>query len=83
MHLVFGTLKKGLINEIEKVQKYKTKFVQNIKNLSFTDRLKYLNLPTLKYRKFRGDMIETFEIINNKYDKLKEPGLAINKLNLI
>ena len=26
-------------------------------------------MPTLKYRKLRGDMIETFKIINGIYDK--------------
>ena len=31
---------------------------------SYTDRLKFLNLPTLKYRRCRGDMIEVYKIIN-------------------
>jgi hypothetical protein len=26
-------------------------------------------MPTLKYRRLRGDMIETFKIINGIYDK--------------
>ena len=34
-----------------------------------TDRLKKLKMPTLKYRRLRGDMIETFKIINGIYDK--------------
>ena len=79
---VWNPYKKGLINEIEKVQRRATKLIQNIKKLSYIDRLTYLKLPTLKYRRFRGDMIETFKIINNKYDKLIVPDLEINKLNL-
>jgi len=26
-------------------------------------------MPTLKYRRLRGDMIETFKIVNGIYDK--------------
>ena len=37
--------------------------------MSYIERLKHLNLPTLKYKKLRGDMIETYKIINEKYDK--------------
>ena len=39
-----------------------------IKNLTYKDRLKRLKLPTLKYRRIRGDMIEVYKILTNKYD---------------
>ena len=45
-----------------------TKLVISIKNLIYKDRLKRLNLPTLKYRRIRGDMIEVYKILTNKYD---------------
>jgi len=47
----------GLIKDIEKVQMRATKLVINIrpKNLTCKDRLKRLKLPTLKYRRMRGD----------------------------
>jgi len=44
-----------------------TKLVISIKNLTYKDRLKRLKLPTLKYRP-RGDMIEVYKILTNKYD---------------
>ena len=31
-------------------------------------RLRKLNMPTLKYRRARGDMIEVFKILNGIYD---------------
>ena len=34
-----------------------TKLIQEINHLSYIDRLKYLNLPTMLYRRLRGDMI--------------------------
>ena len=45
-----------------------TKLVISIKNLTYKDRLKRLKLPTLKYRRITGDMIEVYKILTNKYD---------------
>ena len=36
---------------------------------TYSERLRELDLPTLSYRRIRGDMIEVFKIINGKYDK--------------
>ena len=35
---------------------------------SYTDRPVHLGLPTLKYRRLRGDMIEVFKMIKHIYD---------------
>jgi len=40
----------------------------SIKNFTYKDRLKRLKLPTLKYRRIRGDMVEVYKILTNKYD---------------
>ena len=53
----------GLIKDLEKVQMRAT-----IKNFTYKDRLKRLKLPTLKHRRIRGDMIEVYKILTNKYD---------------
>ena len=42
------------------------KLVESVKHLSYKDRLKQLEIPTLKYRRMRGDLIEVFKIITNK-----------------
>jgi len=60
--------KLGDIKDIEKVQKRATKLIINFKNMSYTDRLQRINLPTLKYRRLRGDMIEVFKITHEIYD---------------
>jgi hypothetical protein len=39
------------------------------KNLNYEERLRKLKLPTLGYRRVRGDMIEMYKIIKGKYDK--------------
>jgi dihydroorotase len=40
-----------------------------MKNLNYEERLRKLKLPTLGYRRVRGDMIEMYKIIKGKYDK--------------
>ena len=57
---VWCPYKLGDIKEIEKVQKRATKLIIKLKNKPYRDRLFHLNLPTLKYRRLRGDMIEVF-----------------------
>ena len=48
--------------------RHRLSIVIQLKNLSYTERLKELDLHTLKYRRIRGDMIEIFKIIHQKYD---------------
>ena len=42
--------------------------VQGLQTLSYNERLKKLELPSLEYRRRRGTMIEMFKIGNNLYD---------------
>ena len=42
--------------------------------MSYTDRFSRLKLPTLKYRRLRGDMIEVFKITHDLYD----PDVSLN-----
>ena len=42
--------------------------VPGLKELSYSDRLRQLKLSSLVYRRIRGDMIETFKIMQQKYD---------------
>ncbi len=51
--------------EIEKVQRRATKILKNLKNLTYSERLDKLKLPSLKFRRIRGDLIQAFKIINN------------------
>ena len=56
------------IANLEKVQKRATKLIKEIKYLSYMERLKYLKLPTLKYRRVRGDMILVYKFISGIFD---------------
>ena len=69
----------GDINEIEKIQNRAAKLVIKLKNKPYTDRLLYLNLPTLKHRRIGGDMIDIFKINHNIYYTALSPDLSFNE----
>ena len=56
------------IESIEGVQRRATKMIPELKHLSYPKRLKKLKLPTMAYRRARGDMIEVFKIVAQIYD---------------
>lgn len=62
-----STPKKHIV-ALESVQRRATKIIPALTNLSYGERLKKLRLPSLEYRRRRGDMIETWKIIQGKYD---------------
>ncbi|MFI5406894.1 MAG: RNA-directed DNA polymerase, partial [Nitrososphaerales archaeon] len=78
-HAVWSPYKSFIIENLEKVQKRATKLVFCCKKLSYQQRLEYLQLPTLKFRRLRGDMIETYKILNRKYDPDITPKLQLSR----
>ena len=72
-HLEYGNviwnpvLKRQSIS-IEKVQRRATKLLKQCKHLPYAERLKYLGLYSLKGRRRRGDLIETYKMFNGFTD---------------
>ena len=52
------------ILDIESVQRTFTRIIEGMENLSYKQRLEKLDLTTLLERRMRGDLIETFKILN-------------------
>jgi len=77
-HSIWCPYKIGMISDLEKVQMRATKMVRSCKQLSYIERLKFLKLPILKFRRLRGDIIETFKILNGFYDVQVVPNLVGN-----
>jgi hypothetical protein len=65
---VWAPIRKTDQDKLEKVQMRATKIIHGHANKTYSSRLKFLNLPTLKYRQVRGEMIELFKIVTGIYD---------------
>ena len=63
---------KKLITSLENVQRRASKLVPGLGDMSYKERLELLKLPTLQYRRYRGDMIETYKLAHGLYDTSNE-----------
>lgn len=63
------------VDMIEKVQRRATRFIPELRELSYEERLKRLKLPTMTYRRLRGDLIETYKIKKQLYDPRVSGGI--------
>ena len=64
---------------IENVQRRATKLVPGLKERSYEDRLRRLDMPTLSYRRHWGDLIELSKMLNEKYYAESCPILTRNE----
>ena len=53
--------------KIERVQRRATRLLLPIRDKPYGERLSILQLPSLAYRRFRGDMILLYKILNNYF----------------
>ena len=67
-NVIWSPYIKKHINLIESVQRHYTKKIFGCGKLSYEERLRALKLPSLSYRRMRGDLIEVYKIIHNIYD---------------
>ena len=67
--------KKEIIT-LENVWKWAIKLVPCLRDPNYHIRLKKLNLPTLVYRRLRGDMIEIVKIVSGAYGEQMMPAIA-------
>ena len=70
-------MKKDILT-VENVLRRASKKLPGLKDHSYPERLKALDIPSMVYRRIRGDMIETFKIINSYYDEAVNIALERN-----
>ena len=71
-HLEFGNVAwapylEKHIKAIENVQHRATKMIPGLKNKPYEERLREMKLPSLRYRRKRGDLIEAFKYTHDFY----------------
>lgn len=54
---------------IERVQRRATRIVPTLRQAHYTDRLRALRLPSLYYRRRRGDMLKIFQLLHGGIDQ--------------
>ena len=67
-HTVWPLNYKMDLTLVENVQHRATKLVPALKDLEYPDRLKQLDLPSMAYRRCRGDMIEVYKYLHGQYN---------------
>ena len=80
-NIIWGPHFKGDTIAIEKVQRRATKLVPNLKHRPYKSRLEALNLPSLAYRRKRGDMITCYKIMTDKVNINKDIFFTLNQNN--
>ena len=63
-NLIWSPLFKRQSILIENVQRRATKLLQNLVTMSYEERLTFLKLPSLKYRRKRGDLIQLYKLVH-------------------
>ena len=76
--VVWSPYLKKYKNMLENVQIRATKLVDGMASIPYHERLKALKLPTLAYRRARGDMIEIFKHIHIYDKKSLSPRYLLN-----
>jgi hypothetical protein len=71
-NVVWSPLFKKDATILENVQRRATRLVPKLQGREYEDRLRALNLPSLVYRRHRGDMIEAYKYKNNIYKITEE-----------
>ena len=66
---VWDSSYRSQIDLIETVQRSYTKHILETKKFSYEERLEKLRLPSLEFRRFRGDLIQTYKIAHKLYDR--------------
>ena len=52
---------------VEGVQRRATKIIPELKDLTYEQRMEKMKLPSMCYRRLRGDLIEVFKLTHNIY----------------
>ena len=60
---------KKLIFMIENVQRRASRQIPGLSHLTYQERLEAMKLATLQHRRYRGDMIEMYELSHDLYNK--------------
>ena len=65
------------VNVVEQVQRSATAMLPGMRDLSYEERLRKVQMTTLRSRRLRGDMIECWKVLHGEYDADACPSLPL------
>ena len=74
---VWSPSSEALVDLIEDVQRKATAMLPGMSGKSYPERLLALKMTTLRARRMRGDMIQTWKMLHNEHDKELCPDLTL------
>jgi hypothetical protein len=77
--IIWNPYTSEMIDAIESVQKRATRMIPGYRDMTYEERNKSLDLPSLRYRRIRMDLLETYKILNCKYDTKCTPKLIMKE----
>ncbi len=69
------------IKALEAIQHRATRLIPKLCDLPYEERLKKLNLPSLSYRRMRGDMVEVYKYCHGLYQVDRKPFKLMSDVN--
>ena len=66
--VIWSPHKKKYVLKLERIQRIATKMAIELKNFTYEERLKEMQLSTLEERRERGDLITIYKLMNNLED---------------
>ena len=75
---VWGPFNRADQRLVERVQRRATRMIPSLRHLSYPDRLAALDLPSLYYRRRRGDMLKVFQLLHQGVDLDHTDFVALN-----
>jgi len=73
--LIWGPFNLEDQKKVERLQRRATRLIEGIRHLPYTERLRTLKLPSLYYRRRRGDMLQVFQLLHGAFDQ--DPALFL------
>ena len=74
-NVVWNPILRKHIDSIEAIQRHFTRCIIGMKDLDYNQRLRALGLPSLEYRRVRGDLIEMYKMTHDLYDTVTTKAL--------
>ena len=66
--VVWSPHKKKHIKKLERLQRMATRMVPELEGMTYEERIKAMDLPTLEQRREGGDLIQIYKLVNGMYE---------------